>query len=112
MKLNVWYLDDEVELCKLFIDEFTSDKVSVTTFSNPKIAIEAAALHPPDLFFIDFRLPQLNGEEVAQSLAPEIPKVLVTADQRIKVSNIFLKVIMKPYQEEDILSVLNIFLNK
>lgn len=106
MPLKVYYLDDECELCENFEEFFASDKVSVTTFTDHKRALAAAKVSPPDIFFIDFRLPEITGEGVAMALDPEIPKYLITGDISLSDSPHFIKTIAKPYNPEEIRKVL------
>jgi DNA-binding NtrC family response regulator len=96
MSLKVYYLDDEADLCELFADYFSSDKVAVTTFVDTKIAIEAIKKNPPDIFFVDYRLPNTTGDEVAKALDPKIPKILVTGEFSIKTDYKFDLILSKP----------------
>jgi DNA-binding NtrC family response regulator len=97
MSITVYYLDDEEDLCSIFNDFFSSNKVKVTGFTDYQLALEAATHCPPDLFFIDYRLPGVNGDDVANQLSEQIPKILVTGDIKVDVSANFLQVISKPY---------------
>ena len=106
MKLRVMYIDDEEELCENFVDCFSTEDVSIITFSQPPEAIEAAKISPPDLIFIDFRLPSISGDEVAQLMDPTIPKCLITGDIYVKTTYAFQKIFTKPYNQDDILNEL------
>jgi FixJ family two-component response regulator len=97
MSITIYYLDDEEDLCSIFHDFFSSDTVHIRCFTDCKLAIEAATLRAPDLFFIDYRLPGMNGDEVAHQLADNIAKILVTGDIRINCSANFIQIISKPY---------------
>ncbi len=110
MALNVWYLDDEKELCEIFADVFSSVEVVIRTFVDPTEMIEASKSATPDLMFIDFRLPSTNGGEVAKSIDPAIPKVLVTGDIAVQTDYPFLKVFSKPYPYGEIQAVLDAYL--
>lgn len=110
MPLKVYYLDDEEALCENFEDYFASNDVEVTTFTDPAKAIVLTQTNPPDLFFIDFRLPSTTGDEVAKSMAADIPKYLITGDVNAKTKYKFKAVFNKPYRPEDIQQVLDGFL--
>lgn len=110
MPLKVYYLDDEEALCEIFVDYFASNAVNVTTFIDPKVAIDAIKKSPPDLLFVDYRLPDTTGDEVAKSIAADIPKYLITGDISIKTEYQFNAVFNKPYKPEDIQLVLDGFL--
>jgi DNA-binding NtrC family response regulator len=106
--LKIFYIDDEIELCENFSDEFSSESVQINTFTDPQCAIELAQINPPDLLFIDFRLPGTNGELMAQRFDPSIPKFLVTGE----ITNInvtcFRDVFRKPLQRLKVLEVISI----
>ena len=110
MPIKVYYLDDEQALCENFADYFASEAVEVTTFTDPAKAIALTQTNPPDLFFVDFRLPSTTGDEVAKSIAADIPKYLITGDVSVKTEYKFKAVFNKPYKSEDILQVLDGFL--
>ncbi len=112
MPLNVLYLDDEKELCDNFSDLFSTGDIKVITFNDPVKASEAAKVNPPDLMFVDYRLPSTNGDLVALSLDPKIPKFLITGDISVATSYKFVKVFSKPYKAEDIWKVLESMLKK
>lgn len=100
--IKVYYLDDEPELCEMFSDIFSSDAIKVTTFSNPQVAIETIKKSPPDMFFVDYRLPSTNGDKIALQLDPSIPKFLITGDISVATTYKFNRIFSKPYREEDI----------
>ncbi len=107
MSINVIYLDDEPMLCELFSEFFSSDDIIITTFTDVYTAIDEIKKNPPDLIFIDFRLPGMNGDQVALQLAPSIPKFLITGDIDVETAYKFTKVIPKPYKRDEISSILN-----
>ncbi len=96
MSFKIYYLDDEPDLLEIFVDTFTSDGVHITTFTDPVMAIAEITLNPPDLLFLDFRLPNTNGVEFARRLDPSIPKALVTGDISVKHDDVFLAIFEKP----------------
>jgi DNA-binding NtrC family response regulator len=106
MQLKIFYIDDEEGICEIFVDYFSSDRVKVFYFMNPLEAIEDAKKNPPHLFFIDYRLPGITGDEVAKKLDPKIPKYLITGDISVKVENIFLKIFPKPFDDKEISEVI------
>ena len=112
MPIKVYYLDDEEALCEIFADYFASNQVEITTFTDLTKAIALTQTNPPDLFFIDYRLPGTTGDEVAKSMAADIPKYLITGDIIVKTEYQFKAVFNKPYKPEDIQQVLDGFLRK
>jgi CheY-like chemotaxis protein len=96
MTINVYYLDDDSFLCELFSELVGSETINVTTFTDADIAIEACNKNPPQVFFIDYRLPSTTGDEVAFAIDNNIPKVLVSGDLFLEPEYKFIKIISKP----------------
>ena len=110
MAIRVFYLDDEEKLCEIFSDLINAKGIEVSTFTNADLAIEEASQKPPDLFFIDFRLPGLTGDAVAHSLDSKIPKVLVTGDISFQSTYEFDHVLPKPYRVKDVINIIESYL--
>ncbi len=110
MSLKIIYLDDEPDLCECFSDEFASEKIEVTTFTDPKRAIAAALESPPDLIFLDFRLPGTTGNAVALAMPKEIPKYLITGESEVNTTYKFEFVFGKPLEIEAIQKVIDLHL--
>ena len=110
MPLKVNYLDDEEALCEIFVDSFASKDIEVTTFTDPVKAIASCLNNPPDMIFVDYRLPGTTGDEVVKSIAASVPKYLITGDINVKTEHKFIAVFSKPYKPEDIQRVLDGFL--
>jgi FixJ family two-component response regulator len=110
MTLKVFYLDDELLLCSLFSEEYSSKEIQVTTFSDYLKFIDETKINPPDVIFLDYRLPGITGDQVALKIANEIPKYLITGDLHVKPSYNFEGIIQKPYEEADIHNILQNFL--
>lgn len=106
MPLRVYYLDDEPVLCENMIDILTSDDVIIETFQDPKKLISQCETVKPDLIFLDYRLPDTNGEKVALKLDNSIPKALITGDLSIKTSYKFIAILEKPTDEKDLWTVI------
>jgi DNA-binding response OmpR family regulator len=107
MPIKIVYVDDEPDLCEMFADLFSSPDILVTTYTNPDLAIEEIRKNPPDLIFLDYRLPKTNGDKIALELANHIPKVLVTGDVAVKTEYPFLKHFGKPYTRAEILKFIS-----
>lgn len=111
MPLKIYYLDDEEALCENFRDYFSSKDAVVTTFVDPQIAIEAIRKDPPDLFFIDYRLPGATGDEVARAVDPKLPKFLITGDISVRTEYEFERVFSKPYDEAAIAELISAYIS-
>ena len=110
MPLKVYYIDDEKGLCENFEDLFSvSDLILIKTFMDPEVAKIAIEADPPDILFLDYRLPNITGDQLAQSLDPAIPKYLVSGDIELKLKYKFLKIFPKPYSIDEVEALLSVY---
>ena len=98
MTINIFYLDDEEGLCEIFAEILGTEQIKISTFINEHEAIAACQKKPPDLFFIDYRLPNMTGSDVAFAVDSSIEKILVTGDLLVDCSYNFNRIISKPYK--------------
>jgi len=112
MALKVFYIDDEPDLLDLFSDVFSSPEVEVTTFVDPDVAVSAIRETPPDLLFVDYRLPKTTGAQLAREIAPAIPKVLITGDLATARDPNFVGVFSKPLDIEGIASFIRSYVGR
>lgn len=106
MALNVYYLDDEVDLLDTFKDTFDSGEYAVTTFSDPAQFIAAVKSAPPDLIFLDYRMPGTSGDEVAKQIDRSIPRVFISGELDLKPVGPYIKMLLKPCKNDDIEAIL------
>jgi CheY-like chemotaxis protein len=97
IKLRVFYLDDEAALCQIFSEFYAPVYISVETFTDPEISVEACNNETSDAFFIDYRLPGYAGDEVANAVPSEIRKILVTGDLSVPELDQFELVVKKSF---------------
>lgn len=83
---SVVIIDDRITNLKILERLATSldEGVVVTTYSNPRVALEAMRKEPPDLIITDFKMPDLDGADFirlfkSQESAAEIPVIVITA---------------------------------
>ena len=105
MKIKVIFVDDETDICENFSDYFSGEGVEVKAFSDVECALSEIKNNPPDVLFLDYRLPGITGDEIAIQLDPQIPKYLITGDSAVKTTYNFIKVFGKPYLAEEIAEV-------
>lgn len=96
MAIKIYYVDDEVELCEIFVEEFSNKDFEVISFCDPLSAIAACEKESPGLIFIDYRMPGMNGDKLAQKLNPDIKKILITAEIQLEVEAKFEAILGKP----------------
>lgn len=106
MSLKIYYLDDEPDLLVLFTETFSAPGREISTFSDSKVAIEKINKNKPDILFLDYRMPNFTGDQIAQMLDPSIPKYLITGDIQVNTDYKFKAVIKKPYSTEEIEKIL------
>ena len=102
MPLKVYCLDDEPALLEILVDMFASEEVQMMTFTDPRAAIEAIRLDPPDLLFVDYRLPNTTGLLVAKQLNATFPIYLVTGEINMPHDPVFRGILHKPMKMEAI----------
>lgn len=107
MPMTVFFIDDESVLCDCFADEFSDPGITVKTFSDPKLALAEILKNPPDLIFLDYRMPGVTGEELATQMPSEIPKFLVTGELNMKTTFPFTAILKKPFEYEAIRAILD-----
>lgn len=79
---HVMVLDDEPSICWAFRNFLGDDGHRVTIASSAEQAIERFAADPPDVMFLDVRLPGMDGLTALdkfRGLRPETPVVVMTA---------------------------------
>jgi len=102
MPLKVYYVDDEPSLLELFTELFATRDVEIKTFADPMQAVAAIRADPPDLVFLDYRLPKTSGPALAAQIDAKIPKALITGDLLPKPDANFVAVFEKPFREDAI----------
>lgn len=112
MPLKIYYLDDESDLLEIFAETFTCTEVTVSTFSNPDQALQAIKEFPPDIVFLDYRLPNTTGDKIALQIDPRIPKALITGDLSADLKAKFDAVFIKPISQEKIELFIQSFMPK
>ena len=98
----IYFLDDEVFLGEIFKEFMEAKGFEVEIFNHPTDAIKACNEKSPDIMCIDYRLPDMTGEEVALSTSPNIKKILLTGELALSLSYPFKKVILKPYKLQEL----------
>lgn len=96
MAIKVYYVDDEPQICELFEELFSSSEVEVVTFTDSLLALEAILQSPPDILFTDYRMPGLNGVELAKKTDPSLKKILISGENNIMSEFKFDAILTKP----------------
>lgn len=107
--LNLLHLDDENDICQVFNDLFSSDRVLIRSYTEVEPALEAIKQDPPDLIFLDYRLPGITGEAVALKMNTQIPICLISGDMTLRTTYPFVAKFKKPWNSEEIQAFLDAF---
>lgn len=107
--LKILHLDDEIDIGQVFCDLFSSDKISIQSFTEVDQALESLRKDPPDLIFLDYRLPGITGEDVALKMNTQIPICLISGDMSLKTQYPFAAKFKKPWNTEEIQAFLDSF---
>jgi CheY-like chemotaxis protein len=79
---KVLLVDDEADFRRLMTFWLTSKGYSVVTASNGKEAVEMIRENPPDICFLDIRMPIMNGIEALKKLREfnkDLPVIIISA---------------------------------
>ena len=98
---KVLFLDDEVDLLEMFRD-YCDDIAEVRIFAKPQEALLSALSDPPEIAFLDYRLPTTTGVEVGQHFPPEARLYLLTGELDIECPTNFEKILIKPIRMSEI----------
>jgi len=96
MNKKIAIIDDEQEILDV-LSRFLarSKKFDITTFSNPKLALDSIKSTSYDLILVDIMMPQMNGLDLLKEIKnsnPDIKVIMMTAyltlDKVIELKNI------------------------
>ncbi len=105
-KFEIYYLDNEQDLCDIVEEYGEIANIAVSTFTNHENAIAACADTEPDILFIDYRLQGITGDKVAQRISDAVTKVLVTGELQPPTLAGFSSVLAKPFDLKDFLEII------
>lgn len=84
MSLRVIYVDDEPDMCQMFVDNFSTPEIQIQTYVDSQIALEAIHQNPPDLVILDYRLRDTTGDLLAKEIKVKLPIALLTGDLEVE----------------------------
>ena len=105
--VRIFYLDDETELCDIFLQMLSGTGHQLAAFSVVEEFVKQCKAQQPDLVFIDFRLPTTTGDRVASMIPSDISKVLMTGELSVECDHLFAQVIAKPFKFQQLVELVN-----
>ncbi len=105
--INVALIDDEIDLCENFCELFKKEGLKIQSYSNPIVALEKMQKSPPDIAFIDYRMPIMNGDELAKAMPEKVKKYLLTGELEVRPSFEFEGILGKPLEIDRIRKILD-----
>jgi excisionase family DNA binding protein len=108
-------IDDDPDVCSLFIDTLDDTRHSVVTANDAEKGLEYVIQEDFDLVFLDLKLPKIDGAELfgrIRKIKPFLPVMIVTGfpdSELMKKALTYgpISVISKPLKPGDILSAVN-----
>ena len=66
----ILYVDDDRDDAEIFYEVVTTiyPAIKVTTVDNGRDALDILSKHCPDMVFLDYKMPQMNGIEVLEAI--------------------------------------------
>lgn len=104
-KPKVLFLDDEVDLVEM-LGDCCADIADVRIFSKPEEAIASALSDPPDIAFLDYRLPATTGIEVGGRFPQSVTLYLLTGELDVRVPPNFKQVLVKPVRMAKLIEII------
>lgn len=83
---HILVIDDEEAIGMIFSKILEEDGHTVLNVARGDEGIQAVTTHPPDLVFLDLRLPGANGLDILRrihQIQPDVPVVMMTAHQTV-----------------------------
>ncbi|MFZ4403636.1 MAG: response regulator [Pseudobdellovibrionaceae bacterium] len=106
MTLNVLIVDDEPLMGEVFVDSFTTKGIQIFAVTSPEAGLDLCQKKVFDIAFIDYRMPSMTGDLLAQKLPAQIYKVLVTGEMNLQSTTDFAEVIRKPFESDEVSALL------
>jgi DNA-binding response OmpR family regulator len=102
MEFRIIILDDEPDLGEVFAAFLQRPDRQIWTFTDPEECLRQVATIRPHLAFLDYRLPGTNGDIIASRMPASIPKVLITGELDVQLTQPFIEVFQKPFSLHEI----------
>jgi len=110
---RILVIDDEAALCENVQRMLREPGMTVSAFVDPAQGLAECLANPPDLVFVDVRMPEMSGEEIfarVHQAHPGLPIVFLTAFGSVESAVLAMRngafdYLQKPFKREDLLFV-------
>lgn len=111
---NILVIDDDQDICMLLQRYLSKNGFNVDVAHSAKVGLESVSEKVPDVVLSDFRLEDMNGDELLQKIKasnPDIPVVIMTGYSDVRTAVNIMKYgaydyVIKPLLPEEILRTL------
>jgi len=112
---KILVVDDEPTICSLLARLLRKEGMAVEIAHDGRNALDALRSQPPDLLLLDYRLPDMTGQDVlveARALLPSLPVIVITAyaDVQTAVKSIragAVDYLAKPFDHKNLLRLID-----
>lgn len=101
------FIDDEPDLCDLYVALFSDESTEIKAFTDPFEAVDYIADNEVTMCFIDYRMPKINGVQLRKKLSQDLPCILLTGEIKKPDHDGFVAVLNKPLTEVSFREVLH-----
>jgi len=108
LKKTVVIIDDEIHIVEVMVALFESEEYELIGFHNADEAVSYVNTHEVAAVFCDYRMPGITGLELSKCFKPGVRFFIISGDLELDLSseNTVFATIQKPFEVEDLLSVL------
>lgn len=109
---DVWVVEDDRSLLEGLVTLLSNHGYRPRGFTDPRQALRAARRTPPRVLVTDYRMPGLDGVELAKSLrgelGPSAPRLFLVCGERLRRVELthFDQVLQKPFRFSDLLTAI------
>jgi DNA-binding response OmpR family regulator len=109
---EVWVVEDDRSLLEGLLTLLSDNGYRTRGFTDPRRALRAARRAPPRVVVTDYRMPGLDGVELAKTLrdelGPSAPRLFLVSGERLRRVELthFDQVLRKPFRFFDLLAMI------
>ncbi|HJL15858.1 MAG TPA: response regulator [Sandaracinaceae bacterium LLY-WYZ-13_1] len=110
---DVWVVEDDRALMQGLLTLMGEHGFRTRGFTDPSRALREALRRPPRVLVTDYKMPGLDGVELArrlrEELGPEVPRLYLVSGERLRRVELthFDQVMRKPFRFHDLLAIID-----